>query len=366
MRYAIALDIGTTNIQALLIDTVSKKQIDYLFTKNTQSLYGKDIMTRLDLSLRNKNIRGKINKSMIEDLTLLIGFILKRNKLSVKRLSKVIACGNSAMHHLLLRLPLESLARAPFRPVHLGEIFKTTLGKLEIERKDNKIPFIFLPNLGGFVGSDALCVIIETDMYKNKKPTLAIDLGTNGEIILGSKKKVLVTSTSAGPAFERWRVGCGIYGSVLIDIIDELLKNGSIDKSGFMKSGLQTFKIGDRYVNITQKDVREFQLAKAAISSGIKILRERFGSTNIHKVYITGLFGAKINKKSAKGIGILPWDIDLNNVEIKQNLALLGARTLLSPGNIKKKLNSIVNKIEHIELHKEPRFQDTFTKAIPF
>lgn len=366
MGYRVALDIGTTNIQALLIDTSHKRQIDFLNIKNSQVIYGKDIITRLGLSLKNKNIQEEMSRSLTRDLELLIGFILKRNRLSFDRLEKVIACGNSAMHHILLGLPLESLARAPFKPVHLGQIFETTLEDLGIETEEDKTPFIFLPNLGGFVGSDALCTIVETGIYRSKTPLLAIDLGTNGEIMLGSKKRIFVTSTSAGPAFEGWRIKCGIYGSALIDVVSDLLKNGTIDKSGFMRKGSFTYKLVGRPVEINQKDVREFQLAKAAISGGIHILKRHLGNTDIRKVYITGLFGAKINKSSAKAIGVLPDGIDLNKVEIKQNAALLGAKTLCCCRNINKKLDPIMRIIEHIELHKEPAFQDTFTASIPF
>ncbi len=368
MGYAIALDIGTTNIQALLIENTSKRQIDYLSTKNSQALYGEDVITRLGLSLRDKDIQKRINKSIIEDLTLLIGLILKRKGVSIDSLEKVVACGNSAMHHILLGLPLEGLARAPFKPVHKERIFETTLEELgiKIDAGENETPFIFLPNLGGFVGSDALCIIVETGMHESERPILAIDLGTNGEIILGSNKKIFVTSTSAGPAFEGWRIKCGVYGSTLIDIIGNLLKDKRIDKTGFMKRGPYFYEVEKRSVMVTQKDVREFQLAKAAISCSVNILKKYYGDQKIAKVLITGLFGAKINKSNAKLVGILPEGIDLNKVEIKQDTALLGARSLLLFRNIEKKLNPIIKKIKHIELHKEPLFQDAFTSAIRF
>ena len=368
MGYAIALDIGTTNIQALLIDNTSKRQIDYLSTKNSQALYGEDVITRLGLSLKDKDIQKRINKIIIEDLTLLIGLILKRKGASMDDLEKVVACGNSAMHHILLGLLLEGLARAPFKPVHKERIFETTLEELgiKIDAGKNETPFIFLPNLGGFVGSDALCIIVETGMHESEKPILAIDLGTNGEIILGSNKKIFVTSTSAGPAFEGWRIKCGVYGSTLIDIISNLLKDKRIDKTGFMKRGSYFYEVEKRTVEVTQKDVREFQLAKAAISCGVSILKRYYGNQKIAKVLVTGLFGAKIDKSNAKLVGILPEGIDLNKVEIKQDTALLGARSLLLFRNIEKKLNPIIKKIKHIELHSEPLFQDAFTSAIHF
>lgn len=366
MHYAIALDIGTTNIQSLLVELSSKRQIDYLTAKNSQAAYGDDIITRLGLSLKDRNLQKKINKSVIEDIDLLIGLILRRKGLCLRDLERVIACGNAAMHHILLGLPLEGLAKAPFRPVHKGKIFETTLEKIGLDTKGVKIPFIFLPNLGGFVGSDALCVMAETGIYKSRELVLAVDLGTNGEIILGSEEKILVASTSAGPAFESWRVKCGLYGSAFIDVISGLLKDGTIDKSGFMKKGAHIYMFGKKSVEITQSDVREFQLAKAAISSGISILRGYFEGRHISKAYITGLFGAKLNKLSARHIGVFPEDIELKKIEIRENAALLGAEKILFSKDIEKEIEPILKKITHIELHKEPAFQDTFASAMHF
>jgi len=366
MKYAIALDIGTTNVQALLIEVLSGRHIDYLSVINSQAIYGEDVITRMARSLKSDDIREKIRKYILEDITILIGLLLKRKNILPNSLEKIIVCGNSTMHHILLGLPLEGLARAPFRPAHKGKIYETSLGKLGITSGSAETPFIFLPNLGGFIGSDALCVILQTEMYESDNLTLAVDLGTNGEIMLGSKKRILAASTSAGPAFESWQIKCGIYGSALIDVMTKLLGDGTIDKSGFMKKGKLTLKVGRRDVEVTQKDVREFQLAKAAISAGIKILRRSFKGKSIKKVYITGVFGSKLNKANAKKMGVLPEDIKLDKVEIKEKSALLGAGSLLRHTNIDKDVEPITKKIEHVELHKAPDFQEVFTQSIHF
>lgn len=366
MKHAIALDIGTTNIQAFLIDTLSDRQVDYLTLKNRQIVYGSDVVTRLGRSLKNPTLRDKIKKSIVEDLTLILGHFLKRKKGLEQTLDKVIACGNSAMHHMLLGLPLEGLARAPFEPAHKGKIFKTTLTNIGIKNISDNTPFLFLPNLGGFVGSDALCVIIQTGIHESEEQILSIDLGTNGEIILGSRKRILVASTSAGPAFEGWHIKCGVPGSTIIDIMNNLVKKKIIDKNGFMKHEKTDYKTDRGLVTITRKDVRGFQLAKAAISAGITILRNLSDSRDISKVYITGLFGAKLNKIAAKETGILPKDVNLNKIDVMKKAAIRGAMTLLKDKDIDKKIQPIIKKVEHIELHKQPTFQDIFTNAISF
>jgi len=368
MPFAITLDIGTTNIQSFLTDSFSKKQVDYLTVKNSQIFYGEDVISRLGLSLRNKTNEEKIRKSVINDLTLLVSLILKRNNLTFDFVDKVIACGNSAMQHILLGLPLSGLATAPFCPVNARKTIYTTLKDVGVSNGTTKkhIPFIFLPNIGGFVGSDALCVIFETEIYKSKRNVLAIDLGTNGEIILGNEKRILVASTSAGPAFESWHIKCGVYGSTMTDVMHDLLEGGIVDETGCMKDESTKFNINGQAIIVTRKDIRAFQLAKAAISTGINLLRQYFEDKEIHKVYLTGVFGAKINKKSARHAGLLPDDVGLDKIEVRQNAALLGATKFLSVKDLRRHIESILKIVEHIELHKEPRFQETFASSIRF
>lgn len=366
MKNTIVLDIGTTNIQGILVNASSGRETDYLSIKNSQIVYGEDVITRLGRSLKDPALHKRIGESLKEDLSLLIGCLLERNGILQENVEKIIACGNSPMHHLLLGMPLESLARAPFQPAHKGKVFRTALDKLCGKSGFRHIPFIFLPNIGGFIGSDALCVILDTKMHEKNESTLSIDLGTNGEIMLGFKDKIFVASTSAGPAFEGWRIKCGVYGSTIIDIVSDELRNGTIAPSGFMEKGKAIYRLGSRDIEITQKDVREFQLAKAAISAGIKILMRLSGDRSISRVYITGLFGSRLNTENAQKIGILPTGLDVDKVIIKDRSALLGAKSLMGYKDIDRKLAPVLKKIEHIELHKEPDFQEVFAQAIHF
>ena len=366
MRYAICLDIGTTNVQGLICDMRGTRQIGYLTIKNSQVFYGADVITRLGRSLKSASIYENIRQGLINDLTILIALLLKKNSLKAEDIDKIIACGNSAMHHIALKLPLENLAYAPFEPAYKGNTYKSTAEKIGIKDIPEHTPFYFLPNIGGFVGSDALCVIIHTGMHESEALILSVDLGTNGEIMLGSKKKIAVASTSAGPAFESWRIKCGVYGSTLIDIMTDLLKKGVIDKSGYMGQGKYIYADGNREIKVTQKDVRGFQLAKAAISTGINLLRTFFRGEKISKVYVTGIFGSKLNKFNAKEIGIFPEDIQSSKIEVKDKAALLGAASILRHKDIDAYLSRIIKITEHIELSRDPDFQGVFTQAMQF
>lgn len=365
MRYSISLDVGTTNIQALLIERRANRWVDSLSIKNSQVVYGSDVITRLGQSLKSDEIREGLRSGVLKDLELVLGLLLKRNSISIDLIDNVVACGNSAMHHILLGLPLENLAWAPFRPGYIDKLFRSRLGEIGVSGfKD--IPFLFLPNLGGFVGSDALCVIIDTHIPDFGELILSIDLGTNGEIVLGSRSRIVVASTSAGPAFEDWRIKCGVHGSTLIDIISAHLVSGEIDKSGYVEKGNFVHHSANSEITVNQKDVREFQLAKAAISTGIRILRRRFSGEKISKCYITGIFGCNININNAKEIGIIPADISLENIALKGSSALYGAGSLSQYDDIGARIGPILEKIEHVELHKEPGFQEVFAQGIGF
>ncbi|MFH1791287.1 MAG: ASKHA domain-containing protein [Candidatus Omnitrophota bacterium] len=366
MKHAIALDIGTTNIQAFLLDIPTNRPSDYLTIRNRQAVYGSDVITRLGRSIKDVSVRDKLRSGVIGDIEILIGLLSKRMKTGGDRLDRVIACGNSAMHHLLLGLPLEKLALAPFMPSHRKTVYRTTLGTMGIDSPAKDAPFIFLPNLGGFVGSDALCVIADTGMQKAKGLTLAIDLGTNGEIILGRKGKILVASTSAGPAFESWHIKCGIPGSDIINVMSGLFDERVIDKGGFMKTGETTCHLPNGVIRVTQSDVREFQLAKAAIAAGVAILRKAFKNERIKKVYVTGVFGSKLNKRNARRTGILPGDVALGNVTVRPKAALNGAKILLKSKNLNTALHALMRGIKHVELHKTPDFQEIYAACMSF
>ena len=226
-----------------------------------------------------------------------------------------------------------------------------------------------------------------------------MDIGTNGEIALGSGNKIFVTSCASGPAFEGRHIRCGmpaidgaiirakvtnkrlsfktvdnatpkgIGGSGLIDIISILLDRNIIDRKGKMKhKEFVVYKKSGKRIYVTQKDVREIQLAKAALSAGIEILRKRAGISlkDLNRFYITGTFGRGIDKKNAKNIGLLPEEIPLNKVTFLKDGALSGAKEVLLDPSREREIDDILAKCEHVELHRDKDFEDAFAGKMHF
>lgn len=392
-NYAIALDIGTTNISGALVDVDKKRVLSTVDRPNEQLIYGDDVISRLKIAGTKEGAR-ELNKKLIHSIDSAMGLLVTQAKLDKNKIAKILAVGNAVMYHLTFLFPINTLAHAPFLP------FETKLIKEKAEDiglKDfSKAEFIFLPNVGGFVGSDAIGVILATEMHKKKSLRLAIDLGTNGEVILGNSKNILVTSTAAGPAFEGWHISCGmkpspgaiisfkrkknktilktigdyppvgIASSGLIEIISVLIKEGYIDKTGRLKG--EEFKVynnGNRSIYISQRDVREIQLAKSAIHTAINVLTANYNMRNIEEVIVTGKFGGSLNKEDLARIGIIPPTLKAKKFNFIENLALKGASLILIEDRLEE-LDSILQITKHIELHKERSFQEEFAKGLHF
>ena len=393
-RYGIALDIGTSKLEGVLVDLSSLKTISSSSSVNSQELFGRDVISRLNYAISKDAGLEKLNREVVSSVDTVISALVSKASISEDVVSRIICVGNSAMHHLLLSLPPEALAKAPFKPLHIKETYRGKAGGLGLKRCP-ETDLEFLPNLGGFVGSDALAVIISSGMYKSKAPVLAVDIGTNGEVILGNKDRILAASTSAGPAFEGWHISCGmpaidgaiefveikqdglvfktigarrrpkgVCGSGLIDLIRCLLSLAILDETGRLKGGKVKLSAG---LYITQEDIRELQLAKAAIMAAIAILQRKFNlEVVIDNVFLTGRFGSRIQTANAQAIGIIPAAVDLKKVVVAPNGALEGARLILSSNELEKKALGLYNKISHVELHKERDFQDEFVRATRF
>ena len=394
--FGIALDIGTTYIKGILLDISSKKELARAIIPNEQKAFGQDVITRLGLAIKKDGLK-KLNEKVISAISKLIKKLTEDAFICKCDIKKIIAVGNSTMYHLTLMIDPTSLAKAPFLPKE-----KKTQGRnacaLGIPVGENTV-FQFLPNISGFVGSDILASILRSKMHRSKKYNLMMDMGTNGEIAIGSQNKIFVTSCASGPAFEARHISSGqgqvkgaithakftnkkfsfktignttpksIGASGLIDIMSILLKMGIVDMTGRMKEKeFIIYKGQGRKISLTQKDIREIQLAKAAFSSGIEILRRKININlkNLEHFYITGAFGEGIDKKNARNIGLIPKEIPLNKITFLKDGALTGARDLLIKTSSLKEIESILAKCEHVELHKCKDFEDTFANSMHF
>lgn len=389
----LAIDVGTTTIRASLIDLNEKKVITRFSCLNEQITFGHDVISRIKFCLQNPRGLEKLNKKIISSINFVIENLLSIAGRDKKDLSLIAAVGNAAIYHFVLSLPVRRLTEPPYQP-ESKDLVRKDARSLGIE-VGKGCEFIFLPNAGGFVGSDAIAVMLATGLDISDTPLLAVDIGTNGEIILGSKERIFVASTAAGPAFEGWHTSCGmrsvegaiefivdeggrinfkvmgggepkgISGSGLIDIVAILLKRGYIDKSGKM---VKDFAISDspKRLFVSPEDIRGVQLAKAAFSVGIKFLRRR-SNKPISKFFITGNFGNALNKNNARSIGIIPQDIELGMVEYLPDGALQGAELYIKDRDRAiARIDNILAMTEHVSLSQEPDFQKEFSSSMKF
>jgi len=387
-EYGIAFDLGTTTLVAQLIDMSNGKVLGVETSLNPQNRYGADIISRIGYAVLQKK-QDVLTRVIREKFAVMVNRLIRRTG-GVPPV-KVVVVGNTVMHHLFCGIDLKPLAGYPFETRNGGEhhFSATELGL----KSDNHTNIVFLPILGSFVGSDILAGILATGLAESGDPAILVDLGTNGEIVVGNGERILCASTAAGPAFEgtNIRMGMraatgavssviredgklkvhvignerakGICGSGLIDAVAVLLNTGKIDAGGKITGRENKIILTDE-VFLTQKDVRELQLAKGAVASGLHILMEELGyvQKDIRNVYICGAFGSFINLENTRRIGLLKFP---EGKIIKMgNSALLGAKmSLFENGD---KIRDILQKTTRISLETNPAFQDIFAENMMF
>jgi uncharacterized 2Fe-2S/4Fe-4S cluster protein (DUF4445 family) len=306
----------------------------------------------------------------------------------------VVLVGNTVMHHLFCGLDVAPLAAAPFQSDQLG-LQERQAGELGWSlHGDPRVRF--LPCLGGFVGSDVLAGVLATRMHESDELVALVDLGTNGEIVVGTAERMLCASTAAGPAFEAGGIQMGmqattgaidevrpgddvlecrvmgggdargICGSGLVDAVAAGLELGWVEPSGRLASGRKTLPLTGG-VHLTQGDVRQLQLAKGAIAAGLKILLKQLGRSpgDLSRVNLAGAFGNYVSRASARRIGLLDHPEDA--IEPVGNTALLGAKlALFAPERESDALSQLDSRIEHLSLAADPHFQDVFIEDMRF
>jgi len=413
-NYGIALDIGTTSVVGVLVDLTNGKELSVVSEANTQSIYGADVISRINYAVNNSNGLVELQQRIIEVINRIIEKIAKESSIQKTDINDVTVVGNTVMQHLLLGLSVKGLATLPFEPSNKDAV-NVKAKELNVNINPEANIYVF-PNIAGFVGGDTVGVILALDLHHSEKINLAIDIGTNGEIVLGSKEKLLCASTAAGSAFEGTHINCGmramegaiesvyianegifwrtightkaegICGSGLIDTVAELLKFGIIDDTGRFRDknnviiqklspvllrSLRNYNSQDAFyvdeIFLSQSDVRELQLAKGAIYSGIQILKKELGIGNddIDKLFISGTFGNYIDKKNARIIGLIP-DVSLEKVIFVGNSALEGAKLALLSEEARKEAKRITKKVEHTGLSNRSDFQDEFVQSMIF
>lgn len=389
--FGVAVDIGTTTLAASLINLKNGNEIAVMGDVNPQISFGDDVISRIKHAA-NKNGLAELQKTVIRQINMMINKLCEQSRVDKKNIYEVAIAGNTTMEHLVCRIDPSPLGQLPFEPIWRGANV-INVSELEIEINPKGIVYVF-PVIGGFVGGDISAGILAMDLLNQPQPALMIDIGTNGEIVLVNNNKIMAASTAAGPAFEGARISCGmravdgaiekvkfdgsciynvignvkpagICGSGLIDITAELLNAGIVDSSGRMNQ--PEFVIADK-VKITQKDIRQIQLAVGAIRAGINIILKQSGlkPADLKKVFIAGGFGSFIRRNHAQRIGLLPTEISHEKISFVGNTSLAGAKIALLSIKARQKAENLAGQTQHIELSADSDFQNEFVSAMVF
>jgi uncharacterized 2Fe-2S/4Fe-4S cluster protein (DUF4445 family) len=422
--YGAAVDIGSTTVALYLCNLRTGEMLAAESEMNPQIVYGEDVMSRIQYTIEHKDGLEKLHKAVIQTLNKLLKQAARNTFIKTDEILEMVLVGNSTMHHLLLNLHPKDLGLAPFVPaIHKSVDVKARELGLQINPCGN---IHVLPTIASFVGADTSAMIVAEEPHKQDENWLLIDVGTNAELILGNRKRLVCTSTPTGPALEGAHVEYGmraapgaiervhidentlepkykvigvegwntdhaefkghvkgICGSAIIDSVAELFRVGIVDSRGKFKKNLDTKRVREgengweyvvawanetsigRDIPMTQQDVRQIQLAKAALFTAARTLLKRSNLQSPDKIILAGGFGSYIDKEKAMLIGLIP-DCELENVYAVGNAAGDGARIALLNVEKRKEIESVTRKVERFELPTDPEFQNQFMLATSF
>jgi uncharacterized 2Fe-2S/4Fe-4S cluster protein (DUF4445 family) len=407
----IAIDLGSTTLAFALVDLDQQIILHTIQTMNHQRSFGADVVSRIQASMDGQGYQ--LYKTIWKDISRGIHELLKESQadtlqcvLEKNHIRKITLAGNTTMLHLLQNLPCDGLAKYPFtnvelsaRKVHIPKTSETTLWNEEVRSHSVEL----LPGISAFVGADIVAGIIELDLEHTEEPVLFLDLGTNGEMVLATKEKYYATSVAAGPALEGGNISCGvasipgaidradildgkllchqigdlppigICGSGALSLTwllysyDLLTANGTFVNSGYLQEGLRLGETPDgKKLLFTQEDIRNIQMAKAAIYAGIHILLKKAGvkAEEVSSVYVAGGFGEGLRdtgffEAAAEGLGLMPKSL-AEKVKVVGNTSLKGAVKALW------KEITLHKPVDVVELSLEPDFEVTYLEQIDF
>ena len=411
--YGIALDIGTTTIVMYLVNIKNGEILGTASAINPQTCFGADVISRISYADANKDGISVLHNILIKKLNEMLQQFYEKG-VAKDDLSKILAAGNTTMSHLFAGVSPSSIGRSTFIPEYL-RFPPYEAGDLGLDL-NKKTPIEIVPNISGFVGGDITAGIVLSRMAHTEKLSLLIDIGTNNEMVLGNKNFMLCCSAAAGPALEGAKITCGmrasagaidsvgiydnnikittiaakeplgICGSGLVDAVAVLLKSGVVTDSGrfaktediknsklarllnlFKPASFSMTENSSTAVYITQKDIREIQLAKAAILTGIEIMLEESEKNidEIEQIFLAGAFGNYLNIANASEIGLLP-KVKREIISSIGNSSGLGAVKILSNNSLAEEASAVSQSVKHLELASHRLFQDIFVKNISF
>ncbi len=421
--FGIAVDIGSTTIAAHLCDLSTGHVVASAGLMNPQIRFGEDLMSRVSFVMMNPGGDRDLTDTVREALNTLVGEVVASAGITRADVLDMTVVGNPIMHHLFLGLDPTELGGAPFA-LTIDGAYETSARSLGIEIAPGALVYT-LPCIAGHVGADTAGVVLSEGPYLSDEIRLLVDVGTNAEIVLGNKHRLLAASSPTGPAFEGAQISCGqraapgaiervridrqtleprfkvigcdlwsddpgfgeataqsgvtgICGSGIIEIVAEMFLAGIISEDGVIDGGLscrfarveavgRTFayvlREGEPRLIIYQTDIRAIQLAKSALYAGAKLLMDRYGVTTVDRVTLAGAFGSHIDPLYAMVLGLIP-DCALDKVGSAGNAAGTGARIALVNAAMRAEIEEVVRRIEKIETAIEPSFQEHFVAAM--
>ncbi|MEM7207726.1 MAG: ASKHA domain-containing protein [Pseudomonadota bacterium] len=421
--YGLAVDLGSTTIAGHLCDLASGEVLASGGLMNPQIRFGEDLMSRVSYVMMNPEGVDDMSNAVRDALNQLTEEVCKESGINRRHIMEMTIVGNPVMHHLLLGINPVELGGAPFA-LATDDAVRVWAKELDIHLNHNARVYV-LPCIAGHVGADAAAVLLSEAPHLRDEICLIVDVGTNAEIILGNNQRLLAASSPTGPAFEGAQISCGqraapgaiervridtqtlepqfkvigcetwsneisfeedvksvgvtgICGSGIIEVVAELFLAGIITEDGVIDGALaernprvhsdgRTFSYllhsGEVELKITQNDIRQIQLAKAALYAGVRLLMDHMNIDTVDRIRLAGAFGSHIDVKYAMVLGMIP-DCALEHVTSAGNAAGTGARIALLDRHAREELESLVREVEKIETAVEPKFQEHFVDAM--
>lgn len=401
-RYALAFDIGTTTVVGYLLDGKNCETLATASRLNPQTTFGGDVISRIQYVMEHPD-SDALHRCILECLSELGEELAQSANISLLSVTCACIAGNTVMHHLLLGIDPAPLTVPPYMPACLQQMELPASELLPINPAGT---VRILPNIAGFVGGDTVACMAATAFDTLDDLTLMIDIGTNGEIVLGDRHRRIACSSAAGPAFEGAKIrhgmrgacgaishvtlnedgfdctvigggdAVGVCGSGLLDAVWEMRKTGMVEESGRMDETVGDSALWGRVDNmkavrltadvwLTQKDIRELQLAKAAIRAGIELLLLQYHAVpeNVRRVYLAGAFGSFLSPEAACGLGMIPAAF-LEKIQPIGNAAGMGAQLCALDHSAFIHTEEMARRTEFLELASMPEFQDIYVDCL--
>jgi uncharacterized 2Fe-2S/4Fe-4S cluster protein (DUF4445 family) len=409
--FGVAFDVGTTTLVGTLMNLRTGMAAAVSSTLNGQAPFGADVISRISHAMNGLESIDELKAAVVQTMNGILDDLYREAGVSPERTYEAVVVGNVTMLHLLLGIDPTPISMMPFTPTFMDAL---SVPAKEVGLRIHPAGFIqTLPALGAYVGADIVSGVLATNIAREDKMRVFVDVGTNGEIVIGSSQRTLATAAPAGPAFEGSQIKCGmratdgaiegvqlgdgvelqviggdvapigLCGSGLVDAVAQLLNVGLLDHSGRMRSAadVPNHPLADRLIEVegvrafllaegvylSQRDVRELQFAKGSIATGIKILMSILGvvASELDEIYLGGSFGSYLNPESAKIIGLVP-DVDVDKIIAVGNSAGEGAKIALLSYRERQVAFELPSRIEYVELSGRSDFNDAFVEVLRF